>query len=75
MKTLSAGKFKDQCLRVMDRVAQTKDPVVVTKRGIPVVTVIPYTEQQPASRSLVGSILEEKGSPFQTGQKWDDDIP
>jgi prevent-host-death family protein len=74
MKTVSAGKFKDQCLRIMDSVARTKTPVVVTKRGRPVVQVVPYGEDSP-SESLAGSILKETGTVFRTGEEWDADLP
>ncbi|PYV14784.1 MAG: type II toxin-antitoxin system prevent-host-death family antitoxin [Acidobacteria bacterium] len=74
MKTIAAGKFKDQCLKLMDRVASTKTPVVVTKRGRPVVRIVPYTETPPKARTLVGSILAERGNPFTTGEEWDADV-
>ena len=35
-RTMSAATFKAKCLQVMDRVAATGEPVVVTKRGKPV---------------------------------------
>ncbi len=75
MKTINAGKFKDRCLKIMDSVAQTKTPVVVTKRGRAVVKVVPYTQPANATRSLVGSILKESGNPFGTGEKWDVHLP
>ncbi len=74
MKTVSAGKFKDQCLKIMDSVAKNKTPIVVTKRGRPVVQVVPYSESHPRE-SLAGSILNESGSPFKTGEDWDADLP
>jgi prevent-host-death family protein len=74
MKTIAAGKFKDQCLKIMDAIAKTKTPMVVTKRGRPVIQVVPYSEEK-VSESLAGSILKEAGDPFSTGEKWDADIP
>lgn len=74
MKTITAAKFKNACLKIMDTVAETKTPVVVTKRGRPVVRVVPYTKQAGSSRDLAGSILKERGSPFGTGEEWDADI-
>ena len=74
MKTISAGKFKDQCLKIMDAVARTKTPMVVTKRGRPVIRVVPYGEDK-ASASLAGRILKETGNPFGTGEEWDADLP
>ena len=40
-RTMAAGKFKAQCLAVMDEVQKKRQPVVVTKRGKPVVKIIP----------------------------------
>jgi len=75
MKRINAGKFKDQCLGIMDAVAQTRTPVVVTKRGKPLVKVVPYTEAAGSKSSLAGSILRETGDPFGTGESWDADLP
>jgi len=41
MKQMPAGAFKAQCLTVMKQVQATGEPVVVTKRGVPVVKVVP----------------------------------
>jgi len=41
MKEIAAGQFKNQCLALMDEVQQTGEPLVVTKRGKPVVKVVP----------------------------------
>jgi prevent-host-death family protein len=41
MKTIAAGAFKVQCLAIMDEVRATGEPVVITKRGIPVAKVVP----------------------------------
>lgn len=75
MKSIGAGKFKDQCLRIMDAVARTKTPVVVTKRKRPVVKVVPYANDAKTETSLEGSILREHGNPFGTDEKWDADLP
>jgi prevent-host-death family protein len=41
MKKMAAGKFKARCLAVMSEVRATGEPVVVTKRGMPIVKVVP----------------------------------
>jgi prevent-host-death family protein len=41
MKHMAAGTFKSRCLAVMKKVQATGEPVVVTKRGTPVVKVVP----------------------------------
>ncbi len=33
MKTVKAGEFKARCLKLMDEVDRTGEPIVVTKRG------------------------------------------
>jgi prevent-host-death family protein len=39
MRTIPAGVFKAKCLAIMDEVNATGEPVVVTKRGKPVVRI------------------------------------
>ena len=73
MTRMPAGKFKDQCLKVLDEVAEKKTPVTITKRGRPVATLVPYTAGSKTVKSLAGSILKERGSPFRTGEAWDAD--
>ena len=41
MKKMPAGKFKAQCLAVMDEVQQTGVPVLITKHGKPVAKLVP----------------------------------
>jgi prevent-host-death family protein len=46
MKQMPAGAFKAHCLAVMKRVQATGEPVIVTKRGNPVVKVVPVESTQ-----------------------------
>ena len=46
MKQMRASAFKARCLKVMDHVKATGEPVVVTKRGAPVVKVIPVESKE-----------------------------
>jgi prevent-host-death family protein len=41
MKRMAAGTFKARCLRVIKEVQATGEPVVITKRGTPMVQVAP----------------------------------
>ena len=41
MKTMRAGEFKARCLKVMDQVQKTREPLVITKRGKPVAKLVP----------------------------------
>lgn len=74
MIRMAAGKFKDQCLRVLDEVAQRKTPVTITKRGRPVATIVPYRAATDGAKGLAGSILKERGNPYGTGETWDADV-
>ena len=41
MRRIPAGAFKARCLAVMKQVQVTGEPVIVTKRGAPVVKLVP----------------------------------
>jgi prevent-host-death family protein len=53
MKTMSAAEFKATCLEVLDRVAETRQGVVVTKRGKPVARVVPLVDRP---QQIVGAL-------------------
>ncbi len=68
MKQISAAKFKEQCLSLLDRVGE--DGIVITKRGKPVAKLIPIRTE---SAELIGRLkgrLKIKGDVFLTGLKW-----
>ena len=44
MQTVKASVFKATCLRLMDRVCQTGEQIVITKNGKPVSRLVPYRE-------------------------------
>jgi prevent-host-death family protein len=56
MKQMRASAFKARCLAVMDDVQATGEPVIVTKRGKPVVKVIPI---KPENDDIFGSMADE----------------
>ena len=69
MKQIPAGKFKEQCLSLLDRVDE--DGIVITKHGKPVAKLIPFTSD---SASLIGSLKDKltiKGDILTTGARWD----
>jgi prevent-host-death family protein len=41
MKKIAAGNFKTHCLKVMEDVRTTREPVLITKRGRPVAKLVP----------------------------------
>jgi prevent-host-death family protein len=52
--TIAAGEFKARCLALLDRVAASGEPLLVTKRGRPVARVVPARTPDPPS--LRGSV-------------------
>ena len=51
---ISATEFKAKCLKLIDEVAQTHDPIVVTKRGKPVAKVVPIEPEEGMAPSYFG---------------------
>ena len=56
MKRMQASAFKTKCLTVMNEVQATGEPVIVTKRGKPVVKVIPA---EPEKGDILGFMAGE----------------
>jgi prevent-host-death family protein len=46
MKKIPAGEFKARCLTLMEDVRSTREPLIVTKRGKPVVKLVPADDDQ-----------------------------
>ncbi len=44
---LSATEFKATCLKVMEGVRRSRRPVIVSKRGKPLVKIVPVEEKRP----------------------------
>ena len=56
MKHMRASAFKARCLNVMDEIQATGEPVVVTKRGKPVVKVVPA---EPEKNDVFGFMADK----------------
>ena len=68
MKQIAAAKFKEQCLSILDHVAE--EGLVITKHGKPVAKLIPIRAE---SSGLLGSLkgkIKIKGDVLATGLKW-----
>ena len=55
-RILSASEFKAKCLALMDEVARTGTPVVITKNGKPVAELVPHRS---SGRNLEGCSKDE----------------
>jgi len=61
MKVMPAGEFKARCLRVMDEVRETRESVVVTKNGKPVVKLVPADTQAKDVFGCLAGVVEIVG--------------
>jgi len=60
MRTIPAGRFKAQCLRLLDEVAETGETIVVTKRGKPVAKLQPVEEPPSLKGSVIYLVSDEE---------------
>ena len=66
MRQMAAGEFKAKCLRIMDEINETGKPLVVTKRGVPMVRLVPITKSGMKPKSIIGrleGIMQIVGDP------------
>ena len=61
MKQMTASAFKAKWLQLMDEVAATGEPIMITKNGHPVCQLVPYRHKP---KTLYGAL---KGSVLMTG--------
>ena len=71
-KQIGAGQFKTHCLRLIEEVAQTKQPIIVTKHGQPMAKLVPIEDEtyslfgcQANTINISGDIVES------TGELWE----
>lgn len=58
---IPAGRFKATCLRLIDEVAKKRTPIVVTKRGKPLVKLVPVDEETPPLFGFLKGTVTIKG--------------
>lgn len=69
MTTISASKFKEQCLSLLDQVGP--DGIVITKHGKPVAKLVPVETDW---AEFIGCMKDEitiHGDILSTGLRWD----
>jgi prevent-host-death family protein len=74
MKTVAAGKFKAQCLSIMDEVNATREPVLITKNGRPVAKMVPAEAEPKDVFGCLRGVMEIVGdveSPVISPDDWD----
>ncbi len=75
VRTIPAGEFKAKCLKLLDEVAETREPLVITKFGKPVarlVPIVPVAQPHEGLRgALRGSVLWEGDIISPIDVEWD----
>lgn len=66
MRTISAGNFKDTCLRLLDEVAATRTPIVITKWNRPVARLMPLLAplRPPGPETAADDMVREPTAPY-----------
>lgn len=73
MEEVPAGEFKAHCLELMDRVAESHTPIVITKRGRPVAKLVAIAPPPPLYGALRGSVAILGDIVASTGERWNAD--
>jgi prevent-host-death family protein len=76
VKTIGVGEFKQHCLRLLEELRRTRQPLLITKRGRPIAQVVPPpAELEPTSwRGCMrdrGTILADLLEPAVEPEEWD----
>jgi prevent-host-death family protein len=74
MKTMAAGQFKARCLKVMDEVRITREPVVITKKGRPVAKLVPAEERSDDFLGTLSGVMKIVGDimqPIEDPDAWE----
>ena len=69
---INAAEFKAKCLKLLDEVAATHEPLVITKRGKPVARLVPIEDETRESMfgymrgtmTILGDIVEVPHEPL-----------
>jgi prevent-host-death family protein len=73
MRTIAAGRFKAQCLRLLDEVAETGETIVVTKRGTPVAKIEPV-EKPPSLKGSVTYLVSDEELIAPIDEAWNAEV-
>lgn len=71
VRSVAAVVFKAKCLALLDEVAESRLPLVVTKRGRPVARVVPIAAAPKAS--LKGTLLAQRDIVSPIDDAWEAD--
>ena len=73
--SIGAGEFKTHCLKLIDRVNQTKTPITITKHGKPMAKLTPIEDQAYSLFGCLKNTVEIKGDIIEgTKEDWEVDV-
>lgn len=70
---MGAGQFKIHCLELMNKVNESKEPIIITKRGKPVAKLVAYNEEVPSAFGFMKDTLiisENDEDIYSTNEEW-----
>ncbi len=73
MKEIPSEKFKARCLRLLDEVHSTREPVLITKRGRPMAKLVPVEDEPREFLGRLKGIVKIVGdieSPVASPDEW-----
>ena len=70
-KAVTATHFKTHCLKLLEEVRRTRQPLVVTRHGRPVAEIGPPALPDAVVNALRGSVLYQEDLLSPLGEKWD----
>ncbi|MFA6954605.1 MAG: type II toxin-antitoxin system Phd/YefM family antitoxin [Thermoanaerobaculia bacterium] len=71
MRTITASEFKAKCLKLMDEVNATGEPVLVTKNGRPVSKLVPVRERKSLFGVMAGCVTMHGDPLAPVGENWE----
>lgn len=72
---IGAGEFKTHCLKLIDRVHQTKQPITITKHGKPMAKLTPVEDKTYSLFGCLTNTVEIKGDIVEgIGEVWSADV-
>ena len=72
---IGAGEFKTHCLKLIDQVNQTKQPITITKHGKPMAKLTPIEDETYSLFGCLQNTVEIEGDIVEsTGEIWSVDV-
>jgi prevent-host-death family protein len=74
-KQVGAAEFRNDCLQLLDQMAEGGEPVTITKRGQPVAVLMPieHAPGRPLFGAMAGTVLrfDDPFAPAADADAWD----